>query len=237
MASFSDTDPAPGSGTDLTEPRSAIPPDHTDPPQTNGQGARSRPRGWFAGRIAALMGTPYAYPVLFIGALLESTIFPWPIEFVLAGMMLEDRRRVPMVTAIAVLGSVLGGTVFFLIGAEFFDSLGRPMVEGLGMEEDFEEKRQRFQAYSIWIIFIAAQTPVPFQITTLAAGVAGVAFWPFLIAALLARTMRYAMMAVPLYYFGPGLRRWWAGLHRGVRVGVQILLVLLFVIALAVPFL
>ncbi len=193
------------------------------------------------GRIRAwwttdLVRSRYAYPVLFAGALLESTIFPWPIEFLLAAMMLEDRRHVAPVTAIAVVGSVIGGVIFYFIGAELYDSLGVSLVEGLGMEAAFEDKRQRFQDYSIWIIFIAAQTPVPFQITTMAAGVAGVAFWPFLIAATLARSVRYAMMGVALYYFGPAMRRWWRRIPALARWAIRVGVMIVFVLALALPF-
>ncbi len=201
-----------------------------------GKGSRKPRPSPLVARFHALMKSRYAYPALFAGALLESTFFPWPIEFVLAAMMLDDRRHVLPVTTIAIIGSVIGGVIFFFIGSVLFESVGAPMVSALGMEEAFELKRQRFQDYSIWIIFVAAQTPVPFQITTMAAGVAGVAFWPFFTAALLARTVRYAMMGGVLYFFGPRLRCWWQGLPRLVRRAAPWVLLIVFFLALVLPF-
>lgn len=187
-------------------------------------------------RLTRLARSRNAYWILFGGALLESTIFPWPIEFMIAALMLEDRRHVVPVTAIAVLGSILGGVLFFFIGAQLFESVGQVIVANLGMETAFEAKRRIFQDYSLWIIFIAAMTPVPFQITTMAAGVAGVAFWPFLIAATLARSVRYAMMGVALYYFGPAMRRWWRRIPALARWAIRVGVMIVFVLALALPF-
>ncbi len=187
-------------------------------------------------RLTRLARSRNAYWILFGGALLESTIFPWPIEFMIAALMLEDRRHVVPVTAIAVLGSILGGVLFFFIGAQLFESVGQVIVANLGMETAFEAKRRIFQDYSLWIIFIAAMTPVPFQITTMAAGVAGVAFAPFLVAAILARTTRYVMMAVPLYYCGPAMRSWWRSIPALGRWTIRIAVLGIFAAALAVPF-
>ncbi len=180
--------------------------------------------------------SPYAYPFLFLGVLIESTIFPWPVEFMLAAIMLEHRRHVLPAALIAIAGSLIGGVVFFVIGAYLFESLGQPMIAALGWEADFEDRRQRFQDAGFWIILIAAQTPVPFQVTALAAGVAGVPLWSYFWAAAIGRTVRYALMGVPVYFFGPALRTWWNGLPAYVRHGVLGLLVLVFVVTLVLPF-
>ncbi len=208
--------------------RTALKPD-TPWPEGREPGPVAR---WFQ----SWMQSRYAYPVLFLGVLIESTILPWPVEFVLAGMMLEDKRNVLPVTLIAVAGSVIGGLIFYWIGVYLFDSIGQAFIQGLGLEEAFEEKRQRFQDYSWWIIFVAAQTPVPFQITTLAAGVAGVAFWPFFVASVVARSVRYALMAVPVYFFGPAMRRWWRGRPRWLRNVILWTVLAVFVVALVLPF-
>ncbi|MGF1455290.1 MAG: YqaA family protein [Alphaproteobacteria bacterium] len=212
-----------------------VTPDGPETALRPGGGGAAR-RGVRARWMSDLVRSRSAYPILFVGALLESTIFPWPIEFLLAAMMLEDRRHVAPVTAIAIVGSVIGGVVFYFVGAQLFESVGQSLVQGLGMEEVFDAKRQRFQDYSVWIIFIAAQTPVPFQITTMAAGVAGVAFAPFLLAAALARTVRYTMMAVALYFFGPAMRGWWHRVPSAGRWSIRVGVMVIFVVALALPF-
>lgn len=206
------------------------PPDAPPPDQP------ARPKG-LGGHILALSRTPYGYLALFGGALLEATIFPWPVEIVLAAMMLDNRRRIWLVTAIAISASVLGGVLFYFVGAYLFETLGQWLVGTLDMKEQFETKRQQFQTAGFWIIFIAAQTPIPFQITTMAAGVAGVAFGPFFAAALLGRTVRYLLMAVPTYFFGPAMRRWWLGLPNWVRTALYLLVAIVFVLSIVYPFL
>ena len=183
------------------------------------------------------MGSRYAYPALFAGVLIESTVFPWPVELMIAGMMLEGRRHVFPVWLVTVTATVLGAGLSFLVGAYLFDSLGAPVIEALGWQDAFEEMRRRFQDYSFWIIFLASQTPVPFQVTALAAGVAGVGIGPFLAAALIGRGLRYALMAVPVYLFGPAIRGWWQTRPAWVRQSVIAAAVIVFIAALILPFL
>lgn len=195
------------------------------------------PKSRAARLMMRLMRSRYAYPALFVGVLIESTIFPWPVEFVLAAMMLDGRHRVLPVALIAISGSIIGAVLFFVIGAYLFESWGLALVQTMGWEAAIEDMRARFRQNSVWVVVMAAQTPLPFQFTAMAAGAAGVAFWPFVIAALLGRTARYGMMAIPVYYWGPAMQDWWARRPALFRQGVRVGLIVIFLAAFALPFL
>ncbi len=209
------------------DPRPAPPPPETTEVRRRGPVAR-----WFH----AWMGSRYAYPALFFGVLIESTVFPWPVELMIASMMLENRRHVWPVWAVTVIATVLGAALAYLVGAYLFESLGRSLIDGMGWQSAYEVTRQRFQDYGFVLVLIAAQTPVPFQITALAAGVTGVEPAGFLLAALLGRSFRYALMAVPVFLFGPALKDWWLGSPPWVRWGLIGLGVAVFLMSLGLPF-
>lgn len=187
--------------------------------------------------IVARMHSRWAYPALFLGVLIESTVFPWPVEFALAAMMLEARTRVLPVTGIAVLGSVVGAGIFFLLGAFFYEGVGQGFAETMGWSEAVEKKRAIFRDHGFWIVILAAQLPLPFQVTAMAAGVSGYALGPFLLAALAGRGIRYGLMAVPVYFLGPSLRTWWRCRPRWVRRAVVGGLLVAFAASLVLPFL
>ncbi len=66
-------------------------------------------------------------------------------------------------------------------------------------------------------------TPAPVQITSFAAGVAGVGTWAFLGASALGRTIRYFAMAILVFAFRPRIMAWWRTRSRRTkRVGLAI---------------
>ena len=54
-----------------------------------------------------------------------------------------------------------------------------------------ETAQSWFTEWGILVIFIASFTPIPFKVFTVTAGVMSMAFWPFLLTALVGRGLRF----------------------------------------------
>ncbi len=158
-----------------------------------------------------------AYIWLFAGSVIESTLLPWPIEFPLLAVMLRGRGAVLPATIAVTLGSVVGGAVMFALGLGA-SSLIAPYVERWA---DVGEGLSYWQAHLYdkgpWAVFMAMMTPVPVQVTCLAAGLAGLNAGAVMVAIACGRAVRYGTMALLVYCFGTPLIRWWRswpGLYR-----------------------
>jgi membrane protein YqaA with SNARE-associated domain len=83
-----------------------------------------------------------------------------------------------------------------------FDSAGLWLLEAFNYTQQFDSFRQRFSNHAFWLILMVGVTPIPFQVAALTSGVAGYPWWLFLLAAAIARGVRY---------FGLAAAVWWKG--------------------------
>ena len=60
--------------------------------------------------------------------------------------------------------------------------------------------------YGVWVILIKGLTPIPYKILTIAAGVSHVDLSIFIVASIIARALRFYVVAALLYWFGPPIR-------------------------------
>lgn len=177
------------------------PPDATDPTPP-GRFAR-----WRMALDRAARGR-WAVPALFIGSFIDSTVFPWPVAFPLAAQMLRGRRFVFPAAIAVTAGSVLGCLVMYALGLLAYEALAATVLSGSG-ETAVEAARERMQAKGALGVFIAMTTPIPVQITSVAAALAGVGPVWFLAALIAGRVARYFSMALILYFFGEAIVSWW----------------------------
>lgn len=163
-----------------------------------------------------------ALPALFFGSVLESTVFPWPIEFPMLAYMLRGRRAVVEVVTIVSLGSVLGCLISYLAGRLVFEALEGVLAARPGLEASLAAARGRIDAWGPSAVFVAMLAPVPVQIASLAAGLAAMPVWAFLLAALAGRSLRYWAMGVLVFFYGEPIMGWWRRQpRRGRRLVVQ----------------
>ena len=154
-----------------------------------------------------------ALPALFAGSVIESSVLPWPIEFPLLAVMLRGRRHVLPATLAVTAGSALGCLIMYLAGLAALEALA-PFIEGAG---SVEAARSRMETAGAWAVFVAMMAPVPVQLASLAAGLAGVPVSWFILAVITGRFLRYAAMAVLVYLVGERLTAWWAARSWRVR--------------------
>lgn len=188
-----------------------------------GGATRSAP-AWTRGR--------WAYPALFLGSVIESSIFPWPVEFPLLAVMLRGRVSVFPAASAVILGSVVGCLIAFAAGAAAFGAAESFLQSHPSWAGAVEAARTRIEEGGALTVFLAMMTPVPVQITSFAAGASGVAAPAFAGAVILGRSARYLAMAVLVFAFGERVMTWWSARRRSVRRAFLAGLVAAFVLAL-----
>jgi len=157
------------------------------------------------------------YPALFAGSIIESTVFPWPIEFPLLAVMLRGRGHVFPAALVVTAGSIVGGAIAYVVGVAAFDAMAPVLAEHENWSRAVAAARERAEARGAIAVFLAMMTPAPVQITSFAAGAAGVGASAFLVAISMGRALRYLAMAVLVFAFGETIMDWWRARSRGVR--------------------
>jgi membrane protein YqaA with SNARE-associated domain len=154
-------------------------------------------------RKAASDGAPRA---LFAVSFAESSFFPIPPDVMLVPMILADRTKAWRYATIATVASVIGGAFGYAIGYYFFEALGAPILALYGKADSFQTFTQWFNEWGVWIIVAKGMTPFPYKVLTIAAGVAHMPFAAFMAASVIARAMRFYLVAGLLYFFGEPIR-------------------------------
>ena len=137
----------------------------------------------------------------FISAI-ESIFFPVPTDVMLAPMALAHPKRWFRYGAIAAVTSVLGGLIGYALGYFFIEAV-MPWIERVGYLGKYEAVQDQFTRYGVWIMFVAAFTPIPFKVFTIAGGAAAMPLLPFAIASLVGRSLRFLLVAGLVAWGGP----------------------------------
>jgi membrane protein DedA with SNARE-associated domain len=90
----------------------------------------------------------------------------------------------------------------YYIGAVFMQILGCPIVGFYHGERIFDQLAFTFNRHSFWAIFIAAVTPIPYKVFTIAAGALQADFGTFLLASGLGRPLRFFSVGLLIFLFG-----------------------------------
>ncbi|MBM3528515.1 MAG: DedA family protein [Alphaproteobacteria bacterium] len=136
----------------------------------------------------------------------ESSFFPIPPDALLIPMVLADRRRAWFYATVCTITSVLGGMAGYLIGWLLFDAIGKPLLEIYGYGREFAQFAGRYNEWGAWIVFFAGVTPFPYKVITIASGVTQLDLIVFTVASVLARGLRFFLVAGLLYAYGPPIR-------------------------------
>lgn len=156
--------------------------------------------------MMGLAGGPAAPHALFWVSFVESSFFPIPPDVMLVPMVLANRTKAWFYATLATVGSVIGGILGYAIGYYFFEAVGQPILNMYGKAQSFGQFTQLFNDWGVWIIIVKGMTPIPYKILTIAAGVAHMALFPFMVASVIARAMRFYLVAGLLYWFGEPIR-------------------------------
>jgi len=135
----------------------------------------------------------------------ESSFFPIPPDVMLAPMCLARPGKAFYFASITTLASVLGGVFGYLIGHYSFE-LVEPVLATLHYQGKFELVKQWFVEWGFWAILIAGFSPIPYKLFTIAAGMLGMVFLPFVLASIVGRGARFFLVAFLITLGGDDLR-------------------------------
>lgn len=150
--------------------------------------------------------TPHATWALFGLALAESSVFPVPPDVLLIALTLGNRPRAWWYAAVCSAGSVIGGVVGYALGALAWHVLEPVFIPYIFRREVFERVVDWYNAGAFWYVLIAAFTPIPYKVFTVAAGVCQIPLWILVAGSVVGRTARFVLVAGLLYWFGPPVR-------------------------------
>jgi len=153
-----------------------------------------------------LAGHRHALWALAAISFVESSFFPIPPDILLIPMVLAAPTRAWKIALVCTVASVLGGMAGYGIGMFLFEEVGRPMLEFYGYGPKFAEFKATYNEWGAWAVFIAGVTPFPYKVITILSGVTALDPAVFSIASVLARGLRFFLVAALLWKFGPPIR-------------------------------
>ena len=148
-----------------------------------------------------------AYPFIFILCFTESIIFPFPQEIFMIPMMASNKERIFKIAGFALLGSLLGAIVAYLIGLYLFESIGRYILDLYNLNESFLNFSDQVANYGFIYVFIGGFTPVPFKLLTITSGFVHFNIIYFIIISILTRGSRFFIIAFLIGNFGPTMKK------------------------------
>ena len=153
-----------------------------------------------------LANTPHALWALAVVAFLESSVFPIPPDVLMIPMIIARPSRAFVIAGVALVASVLGGMFGYYIGWGMFETVGRPVLEFYGKDAYFDEFATRYNEWGAWAVLIAGVTPFPYKVITILSGATGLNFGVFMVASVIARGLRFFIVAGLLWKFGAPIR-------------------------------
>lgn len=168
---------------------------------------------------------------LALNAFIESFFLVPPPDFLLIAMDLAQPKKALYYASIATIASAVGGYVGYLIGK--FG--GRPAFNWIiGMfskdkekaHSQFEKIEKMYGEYGALAVFLAAFTPIPYKVFTIASGILNMNPVTFFFVSVVGRGMRFFIVSIVLMLFGESIKNnieW-------VIIAVSLIVVAFFVI-------
>ncbi len=149
---------------------------------------------------------PRALWVLACVAFIESSVFPIPPDVLMIPMILAAPHRAWLIAGTALVASVLGGMLGYAIGALAFEQVGLPILTTLGKDDAMAAFNTRFNDVGFWAVLTAGVTPFPYKVITIMSGWTGMPLGTFVVTSILARGLRFFVVAGLLWQFGAPIR-------------------------------
>ena len=146
--------------------------------------------------------TPHAEVALSALAFAESSFFPVPPDVLLIAMGLSAPKRSYRFALICSIFSVLGGIAGWFIGAFLFDTVGKLIFNSLSLWDEYELVKKYYAQNAFFYIWLAAFTPIPYKVFTIAAGFCRIPILTLILASSIGRSMRFFLVASFFYFFG-----------------------------------
>ena len=150
---------------------------------------------------------PHAQGWLAFFCFVEASFFPIPPHPLLGLMCLAEPHKAIRFAFIATLSSVAGAVFGYAIGWGLYDTVGKQMLDLLGLAESFPAAQCTFEEYGVAAVIFAAATPGPFKLLTITAGFMEMAIIPFILASLIGRSLIFMTVGILFRVFGAPIKR------------------------------
>lgn len=152
---------------------------------------------------------PYGEHLLFWFALAESCVVPVPADPLLLALCTGAPQQSLRFALVCGGGSVLGGLVGYAIGHYAFDSVGALLLQAYDPDlEVFQQVEGIYNHWGFWGVLMAAITPIPYKIFTIASGVFDFNLGQFVLASVIGRNARFLFVGGLMAFGGDRLRLW-----------------------------
>jgi len=145
---------------------------------------------------------------LFFIAFVESSVFVIPAEVLFVPMGIARPERAYRYAIVATVGSVLGAIFGWILGHYAYEYIARPMLEFYGSLTTFEKLRDSPSRDAVLLMLVTsglAHLP-PMKVVSIVSGALSVNLWLFVGASIVARGLRFAVMAWLLRRYGEPIR-------------------------------
>lgn len=153
-------------------------------------------------RVKTLAGHKRAESTLAVISFVESSAFPIPPDIMLIPMVASKPERAYRYALVCTIASVLGGILGYWIGWMFWDSLAQPLLEKLGEADKMVSLQAIYDQHGALAVFGAGLTPFPYKVITIMSGALKLNFGLFIAASVLARSLRFFLVAAIVKKFG-----------------------------------
>ena len=156
--------------------------------------------------VINLSSNKHALAWLFVISFVESSFFPIPPDIMLIPMILATPKQAWKIAGVCTIASVIGAYLGYVIGFYFFTLIAEPLLQFYGYLDKFNEFKNLYSEYGAWIVFGAGITPFPYKIITIASGVVHLNLVVFTVASVIARGLRFFVIAWLLKVYGEKMR-------------------------------
>lgn len=138
-------------------------------------------------------------------AFVQSSIFPIPPDVLMIAMIIATPSRAFLIAGVATAASVAGAVAGYAIGFGAFETIGRPVLAFYGLESYFAAFAARYNDWGAWVVLVAGVSPFPFKVITILSGATQLSLPVFVIASLIARALRFFVLAALLWHYGTSI--------------------------------
>lgn len=156
--------------------------------------------------VISLSASQHALAWLFVISFVESSFFPIPPDIMLIPMILATPKKAWKIAGVCTVASVIGAYLGYVIGFALFELLAEPLLRFYGYLDKFYEFSSLYDEYGAWIVLIAGVTPFPYKIITIASGAVQLNLLVFTVASIIARGLRFFVIAWLLKTYGEKMR-------------------------------
>ncbi|MEM9444997.1 MAG: YqaA family protein [Verrucomicrobiota bacterium] len=167
--------------------------------------------------------TKFALPALCFLSFIESSVFPIPPDPLLSALCFGKPKKGLIFALWCTVASVLGGVLGYYIGFAFYELVGKLIVEFYHKEDVFLSLQDTFKNHGFMAILVAAVSPIPYKVFTIAAGVAHLDLITLIVASVIGRGARFFFQAILIFFFGNSIKKY---LEKYLEIALIVMLIL-----------